>query len=349
MLVGDAWKLADEWVRKQAAPGEGFVGAYLGGSTASMPEKAELPAGSDVDVFVVLEGEAAPPKLGKFLYGGALLEVTYLPWSGLDSVEKVLGSYHLAGGIRNGRMSADPSGRLGAIQREAVRCFPERFWVERRCRDALQRMKDGLSRTEPDLPWHDRVTAWLFPTGVAAHVILTAALRNPTIRLRYLAARGVLEEYGLSGCYDELLQQLGSAKLRQARVEHHLAGLSRTFDAAASAARTPFFFSSDITPEARPIAIQASLELIRSGNHREAAFWIAATYARCRKILAADAPELLKPLAPDFDELMEDLGIRSQADLERRAQRTLAYLPRLEEIAAAIMERNPDIAGSTRA
>ncbi|NJG46921.1 hypothetical protein GEP26_23410, partial [Salmonella enterica subsp. enterica serovar Anatum] len=69
MLVGDAWKLADEWVRKQAAPGEGFVGAYLGGSTASMPEKAELPAGSDVDVFVVLEGEAAPPKLGKFLYG----------------------------------------------------------------------------------------------------------------------------------------------------------------------------------------------------------------------------------------------------------------------------------------
>ncbi|KKC47919.1 hypothetical protein VE23_13695 [Paenibacillus sp. D9] len=345
MRIGDARGLAAEWVREQGASGEGFVGAYLGGSTASMPEEAELPAGSDIDVFVVLEGEAAPPKLGKFIYGGALLEVTYLPWSELDSAEKVLGSYHLAGGFRNDRILADPSGRLGVIQRETARSFQDRFWVERRCRDALQRAKDGLSRAEPELPWHDRVTAWLFPTGVAAHVILTAALRNPTIRLRYLAARGVLEQYGLSGCYDELLQQLGSAKLRQARVEHHLAGLSRTFDAAAAAARTPFFFSSDITPEARPIAIQASLELIRSGNHREASFWIAATYARCRKILYADAPELLKPLAPDFDELMDDLGIRSQADLERRAQRTLAYLPRLEEIAATIMERNPDISG----
>jgi hypothetical protein len=29
------------------------------------------------------------------------------------------------------------------------------------------------------------LNAWLFPTGVTCHVLLVAALRNPTVRLRY--------------------------------------------------------------------------------------------------------------------------------------------------------------------
>ncbi|MFK4066636.1 hypothetical protein [Streptomyces sp. NPDC029674] len=32
------------------------------------------------------------------------------------------------------------------------------------------------------------MAAWLFPTGVTCHVLLAAALRNPTVRLRYPAA-----------------------------------------------------------------------------------------------------------------------------------------------------------------
>lgn len=108
------------------------------------------------------------------------------------------------------------------------------------------------------------------PTSVTTHVLLVAALRNPTVRLRYLAARDVLADYGQVGLYPELLRLLGCAQLTRQRVQQHLRELTRTFDAAAAVAKTPFFFSSDITALARPIAIDA-------------------TFARCHKILAADA------------------------------------------------------------
>jgi hypothetical protein len=82
------------------------------------------------------------------------------------------------------------------------------------------------------------VLTWLFPTGVTTHVLLTAGLRNPTVRLRYLAARGAA----------------GAARLRpaeQGRVEQHLAAMTAVFDRAAAVATKPFPFASDITPAAQ--------------------------------------------------------------------------------------------------
>lgn len=105
---------------------------------------------------------------------------------------------------------------------------------------------------------------------------------------------------------------LGCQELDQDRAGRHLDSLAGTFDTAAAVARTPFFFSSDITPAARRIAIDASGELIRSGRHREAVFWMVATFARCHKILAADAPvQVQRALAPAFDRILEDLGVAS--------------------------------------
>lgn len=79
------------------------------------------------------------------------------------------------------------------------------------------------------------------------------------------------------------------------RGQHHLRELATTFDATVQVAKTPFFFSSDITPTARPIAIDGSQRLIDSGDHHEAVFWIIATFARCHTILAADAPNCTQP------------------------------------------------------
>jgi hypothetical protein len=53
------------------------------------------------------------------------------------------------------------------------------------------------------------VTAWLFPTGVTTHVLLTADLRNLTVRLRYPAVRELLVAYGQPEFYEELLALLG--------------------------------------------------------------------------------------------------------------------------------------------
>lgn len=102
----------------------------------------------------------------------------------------------------------------------------------------------------------------------------------------------------------------GSKHLTREKVEHHLTNLETIFDETASVSRTRFFFSSDITKVARPIAIHGSRKLIQEGYYREAVFWIAATFARCHTILAADDSRVLREsLAPAFSHLLSDLGI----------------------------------------
>lgn len=344
MKVGVAKMVAMEWVMQHASRDHTFQGAFFSGSTIGLPDDAELPASSDVDVMVVTSEDDPPLKLGKFLYHGALLEVSYLPWNQLSSVEEVLNSYHLANSFRTDTIIADPTGHLRKLHTQVSRHFTELAWVRRRCENARQRIEHGLRTIDTSAPFCDQVTAWLFPTGVTTHVLLVAALRNPTIRLRYRAARDVLYEYGHTDLYLDLLKLLGCAHLSPERVEHHLNELARTFDVACSVAKTPFFFSTDITRTARPIAIDGSRELIRAGYHREAVFWIVATFARCHKIFITDAPPKLQSAhAPAFEAIMADLGVTSATDLTHRAEDVIRFLPRLWETTEDILLANPSI------
>ncbi|WP_211304853.1 hypothetical protein [Umezawaea tangerina] len=288
--------------------------------------------GSDVDVVVVLDVEVAPAKAGKFVHRGVLVEVTYVPW---HEVRGALGSYHLAGGLRTDTVIDDPVGRLRPLQAVVAEHFSDEVWVRRRCEEARARVETRLAVVDGTAPWHQQVMGWVFPTGVAAHVVLVAARRNPTVRLRYLAARPVTP----APVYRELLEQLGCAEWTVARARHHLERLAVTFDLAVRAARTPLSFSTDITAAARPVAIDGSRELIDAGDHREAVFWMVVTYARCHTVLALDAPEVDRELRPAFDELMADLGITTTADLRARAERTLGYLPELWAVAEELMAR----------
>jgi hypothetical protein len=308
----------------------------------------ELASSSDLDVVVVTSHDEPPLKPGKLVYEGVLLEVSYFSWKLLISSEEVLAHYHLAGSFRTDTIIADPGGDLRRLQEQVARHYAELGWVRRRCENARQKIEHGLRAIDTSAPLHDLVTSWLFPAGITTHVLLVAALRNPTVRLRYLAARDVLAEYGFSSLYPELLELLGCGSLTAAQAERQLAGLARTFDAAAAAARTPFFFSSDITAQSRPIAIDGSLELIRRGLHREAVFWIVATYARCHKILAADAPELLREHLPAFEAVLGDLGVSSTGSLLQRADDVRRFLPRLWDTAESIMAVNPGIIADSR-
>jgi len=344
--VKTARQIAKDWVRLHAGQEPSFRGAYFSGSIVDWPDDAEMPTGSDIDIMVVINQDEAPPKLGKFIYKGILLEVTYISPSQLASAKEVLSSYHLAGGFRTNTIIADPAGILGELQANVSRHFAELAWVRRRCENAREKIVNGLRSIDRSAPFHDRVTSWLFPTGITTHILLVAALRNPTVRLRYVRARSVLTDYGLEDHYPALLELLGCDRLTPGRVKHHVDELARTFDAASAIARTPFNFSSDITPAARTIAIDGSYELIKAGLHREAMFWIVATFARCHKILASDAaPDLGQSLAPAFYDAVGDLGITSPGDLIRRAENVARFLPRLWDIAEAIMLANPDITG----
>ncbi|KRE36727.1 hypothetical protein ASG85_08740 [Paenibacillus sp. Soil724D2] len=344
MKVGSARTAAAKWVMHHASLEACFHGAYFSGSTVGLPDDAELSAASDIDVVIVTTHAEPPLKLGKFVYDGILLEATYLSWNELASVDEVLTSYHLASSFRVDSIIADPTGHLRRLQTQVSRHFAERVWVRRRCENARQKIENALQAIDTSAPFHDLVTAWLFPTGVTTHVLLVAALRNPTVRLRYLAARDVLTKYGHADLYPDLLKLLGCAHLTPQRVEHHLDKLALAFDTAAAVAKTPFFFSTDITATTRQIAIDGSRELIRAGCHREAVFWIVATFARCHKILVADAsPDLQRLFAPDFEAIIVDLGITSTDSFIRRAEDVMQFLPKLWETTEAILFANSGI------
>jgi hypothetical protein len=165
------------------------------------------------------------------------------------------------------------------------------------------------------------------------------------VRRRYVAARELLGQHGRLDTYEELLGLLGCAGMGRGRAEQHLAGLAELFDTASAIIRTPFFFTSDISEQARPIAIDGSRELIAAGLHREAVFWIVATASRCHKVLCRDAPALREQFLPGYLGLLADLGVGAPADLPTRGGQVRAYLPHLMEVAEAIIEANPEVDG----
>jgi hypothetical protein len=341
--VRDARALASRWVVEHAADSPNFGGAYVAGSAAWLAADDDLPATSDVDVTVVTT-DTATPKLGKTRYGGVVVDVSYLPATELASTHRVLAAYQLAGNFRTDTILADPTGRLADLHVTVATEFARRRWVRLRCDDAERKIVRGLEALDAAAAWPEQVTTWLFATGVTTHVLLTAGLRNPTVRLRYLAVRRLLEEYGRLEFHDELLALLGCRGLSRVAVERHLDAMTAAFDAAAREAKTRFSFSSDITPAARSIAVDGSRELVGGGSDREAVFWIAVTYARCQTILEADAPpEVRDAFGPGFRELLADLGIESPDDLRRRAFDVAEFLPRLREMKEDILLANRDI------
>ena len=157
-----------------------------------------------------------------------------------------------------------------------------------------------------------RCHGWLFGTGITTHVLLSAALRNPTVRARYVAVQDVLAEHGRLDFHEELLNSLGADRLSRDRVREHLARDGEVFDIAARRDRSRFPFASDLSPAARPIAIDASSDLIERGLHREAIFWIAVTQARWALVLAPGVPD-------GYRELLADLGIATAEAVRKRS------------------------------
>ncbi len=344
MIVRHAKAIARQWVNEEASDATGFAGAFFHGSTNYLLDDDALPASSDIDVILVLTGAAPPVKLGKLLYRGVLLDVSYLPQDQLHSPELVLGQSHLAGSFRVPSIIADPSGRLTPLQVAVARDFTKRRWVRARCEHARDKILRNLETLQQPTPFHDQVTAWLFAVGVTTYVLLVAGLKNPTVRRRYVAVRELLAEYGHLEFYESLLELLGCARMSGMRAEQHLAALTDAFDVAKAIVKTPVFFGSDISDVGRLIAIDGSRILIENGFHHEAVFWMVATYSRCQKILHHDASvELQERIHRGYRDLLGDLGITLPADLQQRGEGVKEFVPHLWEVAEAIMTANPSI------
>ena len=340
MIVKQARDAARRWVLEEVAGEDGFWGAFYHGSIGWLPDDAVLPATSDVDVMVVFDDAESRTKPGKFRYQGTLLEVSFLPGEQLRSPEIVLKRPELAGSFRTPSVISDPSGWLTGLQEAVARDYARRRWVIERCDGIQTRILRYLHSLDEAQPFHGAVTAWLFATGNTALMPLVAGLENPTVRKRYAAVRELLAEYNLPHFYDVLLELLGCFRMTAARAGYHLGALAEAFDAAKAVVRTPFFFAADISDAARPVAIDGSREMIEGGDHREAVFWMVATYSRCQEVFYHDAPVLRSRFDPGFRELLGDLGISSSTDLRRRGAEVEAFLPKLWEVTQTIIAAN---------
>lgn len=332
MRIEQARQVARQWVLEEGAKLPGFGGAFLTGSVLWADPGDELAVSSDVDVMVVADPAARIGHIGKFHYEGVLLEVSSMVAP--RSVHDVLSDYHLAGSLHLPGLLADPTGRLSEIHRVVARDFAERPWVLARCTDAMDRVRGWINGIDESATLPAQVTSWLFGTGVTTHVLLVAGLRNPTVRRRYAAVRDLLAEHGRLEYHESLLDLLGCAHLSRAQVEGHLAMLEKVFDATAPLRVPAYRFDTDLSPVARPAAIDGTRELIAAGLHREAVFWLVATYARCldKRALAGE-----RGFEDGFGELLADLGVATPADRRRRADRVLAALPGLWQTATTLL------------
>jgi hypothetical protein len=336
MLIGNARVIARQWVEGEAASVPGYCGALFHGSVVGRTDHEELPAGSDLDLLVLIDG-AMPASGGKRSFAGLLLDVTYLPAAGFASPFEILSRYQLAGSFQPSAIVADPTGALAPLCVAVAGSFADRNWVRRRCEDARDNVLRHLASSTPGDSWPAQVTSWLFGAGVTNHILLVAGLRNPTVRTRYAAVRALLEELDLLLVHEELLALLGCQHMTRAAAQVHLDVLTPAFDAAVLAKRPSFPFASDISEIGRPVAIDASQHLIDQGLHREAVFWIVATYARCLAVLHSDGQGVVqRQFDPTFNALLADLGIASVDDLERRKTDVAACLPRIWAVSEQI-------------
>jgi hypothetical protein len=92
------------------------------------------------------------------------------------------------------------------------------------------------------------------------------------------------------------------------------------------------------------MVIDGNREFIADGHQREAMFWIAMYSTWCQMALANDAPlEMQKRSAPQYQRLMNGLGIRAYPDLRRRNEELRELLPQVWAVAEDIMAHNPAI------
>jgi hypothetical protein len=344
MTVKQAREVARQWMVEEASAIPGFCGAYTAGSTNWLPDDADLATTSDLDIIVVLADQTQAGGRDKFIYHDTLLEVSYLRSDQFQSPDQVLSDYHLAPSFRTTKIMFDPLGHLTQLLAAVSRDYAKRQWVRRRCANARDKILRYLRSTNEEAALYAQVIACLFAAGITTHVLLVAGLRNPTVRTRYVAVRGLLADNGHVEFHETLLELLGVARISQEQVSQHLAMLMDIFDAAKRAIKTPFPFAADFSDSARPIAIDGSMDLIERGYHREAMFWIGVTYSRCQQVLSCDAPGgLTQSFNDSYQELVSDLGVPTIAGVRRRCAEIERILPQVFDLAEGIIAANNEI------
>lgn len=320
LKIKDSRAIAAKWLDENCNSLNGYVGGYLSGSTAWGDPDAEFRLGSDVDLFVVVDGQAMPERPGKTLVDDVVLEINFIDWNSISNPDDILSDYHLAGAFVCDGLLRDPDGRIAGIRQAVAKEFAAPDRIMQRCAQAKDRATSFIAQFRQHTELHDKVTCLFFGAGVCAHMILVVDQKNPTIRRRYAEMQKTLQAKGQLELHERLLKTLGSADWTKQIATQLLQDVATSFDLACLVMRSPYQFASDMTEAARPIAIGGSQEMIDASLHREAAFWLVAIAARSRAVVVQDGtPEQLREVDAQLWRLLDQLGISDDSAMDWRA------------------------------
>src|SRR5699024_8607479 len=84
LTINDAFTQASAWINASDLP---IRSAFIGVSIAYADPASTYDPTSDVDCYLVVEGDPPEGKIGKITVNGVLLDVSWLPWEQLQSAE----------------------------------------------------------------------------------------------------------------------------------------------------------------------------------------------------------------------------------------------------------------------
>ena len=126
-------------------------------------------------------------------------------------------------------------------------------------------------------------------------------------------------------------------------VERHLEDLSYTFDRVVEIAQSPSL-GDKVNEATRPVVIDGSWEVINEGFHREAMSWISSIRAMCQQVILRDGTDQEQRIYTEkYQELLAELGFRSEIDFQKRAEYGAQLLNEVMQIAEQMIETNPKI------
>jgi hypothetical protein len=341
MRATDAIAIATEWVREQGGETTGYRGAWFTGSVCWMHDDEQLNPSSDVDITIIVRADAMPnAKPGKFRHRGILLEVTLAPDTMLDDQDIALNA-PIASSIARNCLIDDPEGILVPWFERVGQTFRRRDTIITRIRTQADTIRQRTGSIDSSAPFHRQIL-WLFPATLATSLPILAELGNPTVRKRFLAARHVLDRHGFHDAYERLLTVYGFDRVTPEEVTTWLGWLTDLYDLAQNTPTTSTW-RQDVDRDSRAISIDGTRDLISAGDHREATWWIIATFARALDVLA----NATKPVDASLHDhhlrvITSQLGLGDRDALLAATARLHAFLPELEAVALTIVDHNQD-------
>jgi hypothetical protein len=344
MNAGNARAIAERWVAEQVArwPDE-VLAAFTYGSINWMADADPFPAGSDLDLVVVVTNlDPVRHWISKRLYGEIPVEAFYVPRERLLSAEAVLGDFGLAPNLLEAKVLFDPHRILQELRAAMAPQLGRRHWIRHRCHALRDLELSLLTAFEgSDSPYYLSAVTFHAVLGMA-QMVLTADLRNPTVKKGLVKARDVLLAYGLTHEHEDLLDLFGAARLGDGAILTIAVHCRQALDLACVWQRTRFPGDNHVSVHSRPALDLDVPACVANGTGREAFAWVGFLYAHVLIAIANDAPAAVAENAGRI--FLEDMSCIGLGTVPEARSRMLACRPALERmlgVADAIIAGNP--------